>query len=53
MDENDQYEMYYLDVASPGAEKTNKKKRFYNAINQPILYLFMHQLKEIKEWLGV
>ena len=29
--------------------KTNKKEKdFYNAINQPILYLFMHQLKEIK-----
>ena len=49
MDENDPIpEMYYLDVASPGAERPIKRKRFYNAINQPILYLFMHQLKEIK-----
>ena len=29
--------------SSPGAaERPTKRKDFYNAINQPILYLFMH-----------
>ena len=40
MDENDPIpEMYYLDVASPGQKDQKKEKDFYNAINQPILYL--------------
>ncbi len=50
MDENDPIpEMYYLDVASPGAERPIKKKKIFIMLSiNPFLYLFMHQLKEIK-----
>ncbi len=38
MDANDPIpEMYYLDVASPGAERPIKKERFFqNAITKPV-----------------
>ena len=53
MDENDPIpEMYYLDVASPGAERP-KRKRFYNAINQPIFVSLYAPIEGDKEWLGV
>lgn len=50
MDENDPIpEMYYLDVASPGAERPIKKEKIFIMLSiNPFLYLFMHQLKEIK-----
>ena len=52
MDENDPIpEMYYLDVASPGAERPIK--RFYNAINQPIFVSLYAPIEGDKEWLGV
>lgn len=54
MDENDPIpEMYYLDVASPGAERPIKRKRFYNAINQPIFVSLYAPIEGDKEWLGV
>ncbi|NAN13383.1 ribosome maturation factor RimP [Staphylococcus epidermidis] len=55
MDENDPIpEMYYLDVASPGAERPIKKEKdFYNAINQPIFVSLYTPIEGDKEWLGV
>ncbi|MDF1462339.1 ribosome maturation factor RimP [Staphylococcus epidermidis] len=55
MDENDPIpEMYYLDVASPGAERPIKKEKdFYNAINQPIFVSTYAPIEGDKEWLGV
>ena len=55
MDENDPIpEMYYLDVASPGAERPIKKEKdFYNAINQPIFVSLYAPIEGDKEWLGV
>ncbi len=47
MDANDPIpEMYYLDVASPGAERPIKKEQdFQNAITKAYLFLYMYQLK--------
>ena len=47
MDENDPIpEMYYLDVASPGAERPIKnEKALKDAISHPILFHFMYQSK--------
>lgn len=55
MDENDPIpEMYYLDVASPGAERPIKKEKdFYNAISQPIFVSLYAPIEGDKEWLGV
>ena len=55
MDANDPIpEMYYLDVASPGAERPIKKEQdFYNAINQPIFVSLYLPIEGNKEWLGV
>ena len=53
MDENDPIpDMYYLDVASPGAERPIKKKKIITMqlINQ-YLYHYMRQLKAIKSGL--
>ena len=55
MDENDPIpEMYYLDVASPGAERPIKKEKdFYITINQPIFVSLYAPIEGDKEWLGV
>ncbi|EHJ07743.1 ribosome maturation factor RimP [Staphylococcus simiae] len=55
MDANDPIpEMYYLDVASPGAERPIKKEQdFYNAVNQPIFVSLYLPIEGSKEWLGV
>ena len=44
MDQNDPIpEMYYLDVASPGAERPLKKEKDYqNAIEQPVSVSYTH-----------
>ena len=55
MDENDPIpEMYYLDVASPGAERPLKKEADYqNAIGKPVFVSLYAQINGEKEWLGV
>ena len=55
MDQNDPIpEMYYLDVASPGAERPLKKEKDYqNAIEQPIFVSLYAPIEGDKEWLGV
>ena len=55
MDENDPIpEMYYLDVASPGAERPIKKdKDFQNAVSQPIFVSLYAPIECDKEWLGI
>ena len=55
MDENDPIpEMYYLDVASPGAERPIKKdKDFQNAVSQPIFVSLYAPIEGDKEWLGI
>lgn len=54
MDEHDPInEMYYLDVASPGAERPIKKEKDYqNAINQPVFVSLYAPIENSKEWLG-
>lgn len=47
-------EMYYLDVASPGAERPIKKdKDFHNAVTKPIFVSLYAPIDGAKEWLGV
>ncbi|MDI9229979.1 ribosome maturation factor RimP [Staphylococcus caprae] len=55
MDENDPIpEMYYLDVASPGAERPIKKdKDFHNAVTQPVFISLYDPIEGEKEWLGI
>ena len=55
MDENDPIpEMYYLDVASPGAERPIKKEKdFQNAVSQPIFVSLYAPIEGDKEWLGI
>ena len=55
MDENDPIpEMYYLDVASPGAERPIKKdKDFHNAVTQPVFISLYAPIEGEKEWLGI
>ena len=55
MDQNDPIpEMYYLDVASPGAERPLKKEKDYqNAIEQPIFVSLYAPIEGDKEWLGI
>ena len=55
MDEADPIEqMYYLDVASPGAERPIKDdKAFRNAVNQPVFVTLYAPVEGAKEWLGV
>ena len=55
MDRNDPIpEMYYLDVASPGAERPLKKEKDYqNAIEQPIFVSLYAPIEGDKEWLGI
>ncbi|WP_204172075.1 ribosome maturation factor RimP [Staphylococcus sp. GDY8P72P] len=54
MDENDPIEqMYYLDVASPGAERPIKNEQdFQNAVNKPIFVSLYEPIESEKEWLG-
>ena len=54
MDKNDPIEqMYYLDVASPGAERPIKKEQdFQNAITKPIFVSLYAPIEGDKEWLG-
>jgi len=55
MDQNDPIpEMYYLDVASPGAERPLKKEKDYqNAIEQPVFVSLYAPIEGDKEWLGI
>ena len=55
MDEADPIEqMYYLDVASPGAERPIKDdKAFRNAVDQPVFVSLYAPIEGEKEWLGV
>lgn len=55
MDEHDPIsEAYYLDVASPGAERPIKKEKdFQNAIEQPIFVSLYAPVEGEKEWLGI
>ncbi|MFW3590568.1 ribosome maturation factor RimP [Staphylococcus caprae] len=55
MDENDPIpEMYYLDVASPGAERPIKKdKDFHNAVTQPVFISLYAPIEGETEWLGI
>lgn len=54
MDEHDPIDqMYYLDVASPGAERPIKKEKDYqNAISKPIYVSLYAPIEGAKEWLG-
>ncbi|MGJ5712097.1 ribosome maturation factor RimP [Staphylococcus auricularis] len=54
MDEHDPIDqMYYLDVASPGAERPIKKEKDYqNAISKPIYVSLYAPTEGAKEWLG-
>lgn len=55
MDEKDPIpEMYYLDVASPGAERPIKTdKDFQNAVTQPVFVSLYMPIESEKEWLGI
>ncbi len=55
MDANDPIpEMYYLDVASPGAERPIKKEQdFQNAITKPVFVSLYVPIESEKEWLGI
>ncbi|WP_154836683.1 ribosome maturation factor RimP [Staphylococcus sp. Marseille-Q1834] len=55
MDEKDPIsEMYYLDVASPGAERPIKKEKDYqNAIDKPVFVSLYAPIEGDKEWLGI
>src|SRR5699024_8939423 len=55
MDEEDPIqEMYYLDVASPGAERPIKKEKdFQNAVTKPIYVSLYAPLAGGNEWLGI
>src|SRR5699024_4781649 len=55
MDEEDPIqEMYYLDVASPGAERPIKKEKdFQNAVSKPIYVSLYAPIEGGKEWLGI
>ncbi|EKU50483.1 ribosome maturation factor RimP [Staphylococcus massiliensis] len=55
MDEEDPIpEMYYLDVASPGAERPIKKEKEYqNAVTQPIFVSLYAPIDGSKEYLGI
>ena len=55
MDEHDPIkEMYYLDLASPGAERPIKKEQDYQrAIQQPIFVSLYAPIENNKEWLGI
>lgn len=47
-------EMYYLDVASPGAERPIKKEKdFQNAITKPVFVSLYAPIEFSKEWLGI
>ncbi|WP_251943053.1 ribosome maturation factor RimP [Staphylococcus sp. Marseille-Q5304] len=47
-------EMYYLDVASPGAERPIKKEKdFQNAVNNPVYVSLYAPIEGAKEWLGI
>ena len=47
-------EMYYLDVASPGAERPIKKEQdFQNAITKPVFVSLYVPIEGEKEWLGI
>ncbi|WP_436860635.1 ribosome maturation factor RimP [Staphylococcus caeli] len=47
-------EMYYLDVASPGAERPIKKEKDYqNALTKPIFVSLYAPVENAKEWLGI
>ena len=47
-------EMYYLDVASPGAERPIKKEKdFQNAITKPVFVSLYAPIEGSKEWLGI
>ena len=55
MDQEDPIqEMYYLDVASPGAERPIKKEKDYqNAISKPVFVSLYAPIEGEKEWLGI
>ncbi len=47
-------EMYYLDVASPGAERPIKKEQnFQNAMTKPVFIIMYLPIESRKEWLGI
>lgn len=55
MDEHDPIsEAYYLDVASPGAERPIKKEKdFQNAVSKPVFVSLYAPVEGEKEWLGI
>ena len=55
MDANDPIpEMYYLDVASPGAERPIKnEKALKDAVSHPIFISLYVPIENEKEWLGI
>ncbi|KFE42859.1 ribosome maturation factor RimP [Staphylococcus agnetis] len=55
MDEHDPIsEAYFLDVASPGAERPIKKEKdFQNAVTQPVFVSLYAPIEGEKEWLGI
>ncbi|UXU54145.1 ribosome maturation factor RimP [Staphylococcus agnetis] len=55
MDEHDPIsEAYFLDVASPGAERPIKKERdFQNAVSKPVFVSLYAPIEGEKEWLGI
>ncbi|SUK15046.1 transcription termination protein NusA-like protein [Staphylococcus agnetis] len=55
MDEHDPIsEAYFLDVASPGAERPIKKEKdFQNAVSKPVFVSLYAPVEGEKEWLGI
>ncbi|ALN76282.1 MULTISPECIES: ribosome maturation factor RimP [Staphylococcus] len=55
MDEHDPIsEAYFLDVASPGAERPIKKEKdFQNAVSKPVFVSLYAPIEGEKEWLGI
>ncbi|NJH68758.1 ribosome maturation factor RimP [Staphylococcus agnetis] len=55
MDEHDPIsEAYFLDVASPGAERPIKKEKdFQNAVFKPVFVSLYAPIEGEKEWLGI
>ncbi|MDG0844161.1 ribosome maturation factor RimP [Staphylococcus equorum] len=55
MDSEDPIEqMYYLDVASPGAERPIKKEKdYHNAVTKPVFVSLYAPIEGAKEWLGI
>ena len=47
-----QFQIYYLDVASPGAERPIKKD-YHNAIDKPVFVSLYAPIEGDKKWLGI